>query len=447
MFYDTLGNNLTENGALVIMPRKDGKTTIAVWWRKVASKTLNVYDMNEAVAWMENRLEYKITKDGCKTISTMRQLVGSYFFRPVGEESIEICGAKEHPNGEDITLFRYVLNKSADDESAWEAWTTFNRVVEELTNTTLYRMFGGLPRELHQYRECVPPPINWVAPTFVDKVVDGCVKADICSAYGTEASKTLPDLHTNARKIVDGKVEPTEEYPFAFYLESGEMAIYGEGNSEDQKNTRYMKACVNWVDNERTLLCKAAKADLRPVFEFLYDNRKDNEFFKFVMNATIGMFHQRKFRGEESNLWPLAAVIKFRCNKRIIDYCDALVELGQAPLLINTDSITWFGTDTSLVQTEKKLGNFALEYTNCSLLYAGPKAYQIQAGDEVITRWSGPHRKEETKKLPFGALLDPDIKEKVKQMEKANTYIWSWTHHRYINKLGQPMTKGDYEND
>lgn len=447
MFVDASGKELPAN-AIEMRRLKDGKVSFAIWWNKVPATPYPAWKINEVLDGLDESLEYKETKTGCYTISRIHLLVDGYFIRErKGEEnSIEVCGIQTIDDY-DCRIFRYVVTKATEvpeeDEDVYSLWLMVKEKINELCGQSLSSIFGGLPQEYHKYRTIVPKPIDWVNPTFQGKIVNNCVKADICSAYGTEASGVLPDLHAASRQVVNGKVAPSEEWPFAFYLESGEMAIWGEGSSEDLKKTRYMREPVRFVDEERTLLCKAAKVSLRPVFEYLYEHRKENQSFKLAMNATIGMFHRKRFTGEQDNLWPLAAVIKFRCDKRIIDLCDKLIEMGQVPMLINTDSITWCGNDTSLTVTEKKLGNFRIEYENCSLLYLGPKKYQIKSipygetDETTLTRWSGPHRKSTTEKLAFGDIKDKTIVAKIEQQEKRNVYRWDKKSRRYIDKTGK----------
>lgn len=446
MYVDVFGKPLTESkGALVIKWLSEKKFSIHIWWRHVPSTIKRADEMNILLHGLDEILDYKETKQGCKTIATIGGLRQAYFIRGDGEE---VCGCRI-VGKEDVQVFRYKLTfAEKSDEQPYLAFDFFKGTTERLLGKSLNAIFGGLPQEYHQFRDCVPPPINWVSPFSKDTVIEQCVKADICSAYGTEGSKPLPDLHASARKVVRGRAKPTEEYPFAFYLISGEMSVYGEGNSWDYAATRYMgnqKRKV--VEEDATLLCKAAPLTLEPVFEYLYNGRKDNEWYKFVMVASVGMFHRRKFTGEETNLWPLAAVIKFRCNKRIVDYCNQLIDMYQAPLLINTDSITWRGTDTSITTKEKKLGNFALEHANCSLLYSGPKKYQVRDDDDgtTITRWSGNHRKTLTEKLAFGEILNPKIIKTLEEQEKKATFKWDKTKRRFVNKFGDIYVLEDFE--
>lgn len=448
MYVDVFGRPITaEKGALVLNRLKQGKFSISIWWRHIPALALRADEINLLLDGLDQTLTYKETRTGCKTIATVGGLKEAYFVR---DEGREFCGCRITPD-EDIMVFRYVLTlgeTSEDNENAGIAYNIFRKKTKEILGQSLESLVGGLPEELHKYRFGVPSPINWTNPNFTNKEINKCVKADICSAYGTEGSKPIPDLHARARKIVDGRVEPSAEYPFAFYLESGELSIFGEGNSWEYANTRYMgnqKRKV--VEKEQTLLCKATTKTLRPVFEYFYDGRKKHEYYKFVMVATIGMFHRQTFKGVSTNLWPIAAVIKFRCNKRIIDYCNQLVDNYQVPLLINTDSITWRGRDTSITTTEKKLGNFALEYANCSMLYSGAKKYQVRDDDNgaVLTRWSGNHRKTITDKLSFGEILNKEIIKKLEEQEKRATYRWSKEKRRFINQLGEIYTYVDYE--
>lgn len=449
MYVDVYGKPInSDKGALVLNRRYDGKYSVSIWWNRVPSLALRADEINLLLDGLDNTLTYKDCKQGCRTIATISGLRQSYFVRGEGRE---FCGVRT--TDEDVMVFRYVLTlgeTSGEEDNAGIAYNVFRQKTKEILGQSFESLVGGLPEELHKFRYCVPSPINWVHPMFAGKEIRGCVKADICSAYGTEGSKPIPDLHAKARKVVDGRVEPNEEFPFAFYLQSGEMSIWGEGNSWDYAASRYMGGQKRKVvAEEQTLLCKAAPKTLRPVFEYFYDNRKTNEYFKFVMVASIGMFHRRRFTGTTTNMWPIAAVIKFRCNKRIVDYCDELVSKGQVPLLINTDSITWRGTDTSITTKEKKLGNFALEHANCSLLYSGAKKYQVRDDDtdEVLTRWSGNHRKTITDKLPFGGLLDKQVIKILEEQEAKATYKWDKAQRRFINKLGEIYTYIDYETE
>lgn len=434
-------------GALEEKVSRGGGITYAIWWNMVPSVVLNYAEINQILNELDGKkITHKETKQGCYTISRTALLGEGYFIRVDKEDKnkIEVCGILN--KGRDRLLIRYKVSQSyVDDFGALDAWIEFKEKVNDFLGKSLSQIFGGLPKEYHQFRTCVPSPINWASSAFTlspGYISENCVKADICSAYGTEASKTLPDCHLARGKVLDGKHEPTADLPFAFYLKSGHMAIYQEGSTYQLNKSPYITSDHTIFvsdEEEQTLLLPAATENLRDVFENLYEGRKDNPNNKYVMNMTIGMFHRKRWTQEQDNLWPLAAAIKFRCNKRIVDTCEALKQKGQNPILINTDSILWEGNNTEGFDTEKKLGNFVIEYEECYATIRSSKIYQIYdpKTGETLTRWSGSHTKKVTSLLSFGRIWDSDVYEYLRKVEMENTIKWDKKKSRYINKLGE----------
>lgn len=442
------------DNAIVARWTKSSGRTWSIWWNRIIPVVTTYDKINEVLDELDGaHLTYKETKEGCATLATLKTLGIGYFIRKNKDDAnnIEVCGGRENEDG-DIELFRYKVSQNYDSEfGALDAWIEFQEKVSEHTGKKLSDIFGGLPQEFHQYRKCVPSPINWAHPWYCNKmgsVAENCVKADICSAYGTEASKKLPDCRLSRGKIVDGRAKPTEELPFAFYLKSGHMAIWGEGDTFSLNQSYYITCdhTVSMFDNEdTTLLLAATDVSLASVFEDLYEGRTKNPNNKFIMNATIGMFHRKKSRLDSENLWPVAAVIKFRCNKRIVDTCEWLQQKGQKPILINTDSIMWEGDfDDSFYEMfsdEKKLGNFTFEYKKCKAVMRSCKIYQIAAeGEETITRWSGSHTKKYTSQLAFGQIWQKNVYEFLRELEEKNTIKWDNKKRRFVNRLGDVYT-------
>ncbi len=287
-------------------------------------------------------------------------------------------------------------------------------------------------------RTCVPSPINYGA--INDEIYYGCFKADICSAYAYEASKRLPRIDLFNIKIVDGYAEPNEEFPFAFYhtnlgilqeKKENLVAIYGED----------INCSVPAEQVTKTLLCPASEYSLKPIMEKYYElkesvtTREEKLKYKAYMNLFVGFC--------QSNTNPIyahiSAVTIARCNKRIEDMCKKIQKEGNQVILVNTDSIAWCGTDMpELYTTEKKLGNFLLEHEYCAIAVAGPKAYQILDGDEVITKYAGiPEKQRE--EMEFGDILNSNRKrnywvfdiKKVRYKEVNEKYLW-----RYLCHLG-----------
>lgn len=428
-----------------------------IWWNKIPAIYCRPHELNLELDTLDKTLKFVEVDKGYRTIVSVAKICSGYFVRKAKNDKnwVEICGIRPHPTLErDSVVFRYkVKAENADDDMpAYMAYSIFKKRVQEHFEVSLRKMFGNLPEDFQIYRDLVPKPVNFAFPDILLKEISGCTKADISSAYGFEASKDLPDLHEEARKIVNGRVEPSEEYPFAFYLKSKKMAIFGEGDSDFYGRSIYVDSgYIDWnlkAADDVTLLCKKAKYSLREVFEELFAGRKENPDNKKVMNFTIGMWHRKKISSGDDNYWPLAAVVKFRCNKRIVDLCDELLKKRQIPILINTDSITWIGSDQSCVDKEKFLGSFTLEYANCRVIIKGPKAYQISwredGEDKVLTRWSGPHSKEQTEKLKFGDILRKEVLKKIDEEEKKNTYRWDDKKRRFVNMYGDPLSYEDY---
>lgn len=448
---------LTEKGespgnALISKRTKSGGITYSIWWNKISPTMANYDKINEVLDELDgSSITYRETQKGCYTVATVNTLRQGYFIRKNKQDAnnIEVCGGRLNGDG-DYVLFRYKVKQSYDEEfGALDAWIEFQTKVHTHTNKTLSEIFGGLPMEYHQYRGCVPSPINWASFWLCNKrgaIAEDCVKADICSAYGTEASKALPDCHSFLIQRRQGKVAPTADYPFAFYLHSGNMAIWGEGDTYTLNKSKYI-TCDHTMPvfdfEEETLLCPAATQTLEDVFEELYEGRKDHPEYKGVMNMTIGMFHRKKTRFDSENLWPLAAAIKFRCNKRIVDTCEWLEQRGQKPILINTDSIMWEGTYTEdfsdMFSNEKKLGNFTYEYKSCRAVIRSPKIYQVQDKEtgETITRWSGSHTKKYTSMLAFGQIWQESVYEFLRDLEERNIIKWDDKKRRFINRKGE----------
>lgn len=459
MYLDYYGKRLPE-GVLVKRTSRAGGIGWSIFWSKLPVMVMTYDKINEVLDKLDGKgLPYKETKAGCYTLATLHTLGIGYFIRKTKGDTnrIEVCGASLDSE-DNIRLFRVGVSQSYDsDFGALDAWIAFRMKVKETLDKSLTDIFGGLPLSYLKYRDCVPSPINWASARYTARrgsIAESCVKADICSAYGTEASKSLPDCHFTNCQVLAGKHSPTQDFPFAFYLESGNMAIYGEGDTYALNQSPYI-TCDHTVfvedEYEKTLLMPAATVSLADVFEDLYEGRKDNEHNKEVMNITIGMFHRKKTTTQEDNLWPLAAVIKFRCNKRIIDTCEWLKERGQRPILINTDSILWEGEwqdDFFAVFTkEKKLGNFAIEYKKCKAVIRSSKIYQVldvESGD-IITRWSGSHTKKYTRELAFGQIWHNKVYEYLKELESRNTIQWNHSIRRYVNQLGEIYENIDME--
>jgi hypothetical protein len=288
-------------------------------------------------------------------------------------------------------------------------------------------------------KACVPSPINYATDFWKEQRLYDIQKADVSSAYPCEMSKSLPTLEDHKR--INGRVEPNNDYPFAFYIKSQHVKIIEEDGTvistfDLEKSKEYMvsktkksnNTYINKFNNipaeeDITILCKRAAYSFKPIMEYYYNNRKENPQFKQYMNLAIGMLHKNK----NPKYSHLAAVVLLRCSWHMVKRIDELKKLNCEPLLVNTDSIAWMGDDISITTTTKSLGAFVLEHRNCEMIICSPKKYQWKDGDKVETTWAGI---KDIKKmnLEYGKILDPIIN---KQLTPIG-YRWDDEKSRYV---------------
>lgn len=253
---------------------------------------------------------------------------------------------------------------------------------------------------------CVPTQIQFMNPGYKGQIVEGVYKADVSSAFPTQIMRDLPTIH--GRILVPGRAEPSEKYPFAFYVNSHHIKTF-DGYDSHEMNCWYYREYYKCDDSikdedEMTILCpkmsEGYHTALAKAFEDCYIHRKDDDFNKFVMNAAIGYFQ----RNSNPALSFISAIVILRCNIDMIRRCNQLVDEGNTVLFIATDSIAWKGNPSSIAIDEKYLGSFTYEGKNIKFLGYSSKAYQwLNNEGKCITKYSG-MKKEESAKLGFGEL-------------------------------------------
>lgn len=306
-----------------------------------------------------------------------------------------------------------------DEETGIAAYLRIQRKFNNFNNTkgrSLESTFSGKEyKEQYFYtKECVPVQIQFMNPGYIGKIVEGVYKADVSSAFPTQIMRDLPTLHDC--KIVSGKVEPSEEYPFAFYTKSHHIKTLDGYDSHELKSWFYREyyECDDKVKDadETTILCKKMSEKhhtaLAKAFKDCYDHRKDNDFNKFVMNASIGYFQRNK----NPMLSFISAIVILRCNIDMLRRCNQLEKEGNTILFIATDSIAWKGKLSPVAVDEKYLGSFTYEGKNIRFLGYSSKVYQWENNKgECTTKYSGV-KKEVSSKYKFGDLLHMEIKER-----------------------------------
>ena len=315
-----------------------------------------------------------------------------------------------------------------DEKSGMQAYRAIEDKFNEFNHTktlSLESIFSGRKYKLEYTRikGCVPVQIQFMNVRYKGKIVEGVYKADVSSAFPTQIVRDLPTLHGS--KTVSGRAEPSEEYPFAFYVNSHHIKTLDGYDSHDL-NCWYYREYYKCDDNvkdedEITILCPKMSEKyheaLAKAFEDCYNHRKDDSFNKFVMNATIGYFQ----RNNNPALSFISAIVILRCNIDMIRRCYQLEEEGNTVLFIATDSIAWKGKLSPIATDEKYLGSFTYEAKSTRFLGYSCKAYQFVNNEgKCITKDAG-MKKEESAKLKFAELqYKGDAHERKKYQWNAN---------------------------
>ena len=326
----------------------------------------------------------------------------------------ETFDAKGRPSGVKYEPSRYFVRINAPRTQTQTSGAEVRKYMEYEFSS----MYGLTFKEAFGYStiaaNCIPKPLN-------ETTRDGRVspeiqypffKIDASSAYGNEASKTLPTM--NGSRVVDGYMEPTTEFPFVFYIEEGKMAILNEFNTNTAATAK------------KSLMCPASPYTLAPIFLQLYvrkeqaKSKEEKQYYKDIMNFFVGMWHYRPKDKDGNLIEPgqpgydptcpryaiLAAVVKERCNQRMLRLRDEIEEVpGNEVWLINTDAVGWVGKDMPhLYTTEKQLGNLLLEHKNAEAIILGSKKYQIRDENGTETKWAGVPL-EKTEKMGFREII------------------------------------------
>lgn len=393
-------------------------------WLTVPVKMMTAEQINEFL----DKTKVKLVKpDQGKMITSMAKIRGKFF--KINEEFFGYSESKGF----------FKLYRSANDEvfeengiSAGDAFKILDSEFESLYGISMRLAFKPTnhAEEYKAVKICVPSPINWASRIWSEKKLKNVKKADVSSAYASALCGRIPTWE--GCKMVNGEVEPSEEFPFAFYDNHHVKIIEGDGEIIStyllEKSKYYMTAKTKRAGKSlverflprtanKTILCKLAKYDFTPIMEKFYDNRKEKSEYKFIMNSAIGMFH-RNSSPQYSNI---AAVVLLRTAINMVKRLEHLECHKCCPLLVNTDSISWLGDDISLTSETKSLGAFYLEYDSCEMFIAGVKCYQVKDGEKVLTYWAGV-KDVKNKNIPFGDIYTNDFTESLFWDEEKERY-------------------------
>lgn len=407
-------------------------------WSFYKSEYLNIDEYNALIEDLNNRGITRISTNGKRVITGVDILRNHYFIS-------------------DATVFGSAKNQVmlyiADSERGYKKYCVpmLNSECTKLLRGNNYGYYGyrfindkfrehfGITFETacsgKQYKDtfwkiknCVCSPINFVTTNSSLKniVLKNCFKSDESSSYPAKLLGKLPTLH--GHKIEPGRVEPTKEFPFAFYVNSGHLKIWNELDSREFNNRfypSYNDPKSSWrhdddikEEDDETILCRELNYNMKPVIQEIYDGRKEHPEYKMYMNMCIGFFHTT-----QPTLGPIcshiASVVLSRCVKQMIERAERISEEGNIVLLINTDAIAWIGKQSNISEKIKNIGAFIPEYENGKIVICGVKKYQICNEDEsnLKTVCSGLPL-ETSENMKFGDIVNCDIEEGYYALDK-----------------------------
>ena len=399
-------------------------------WRRVRPEYVSPTKFNEIInglkedkeilefEWIDMNIKYRRIADSWSIFDSEDRKE----IRVNREINVEIEKDEEGTDSYACTVefHRYVWLKNkvipvddsvVDEETGLNAYQKIEEKFNEFNHTktlALESIFSG-----RKYRSdysliklCVPVQIQFMNVGYKGQIVEGVFKADVSSAFPTQIMRDLPTLH--GRIIVPGRAEPSEKYPFAFYVNSHHIKTFDGYDSHEMNCWFYREyyKCDDSIkdEDELTILCPKMSEKyhdaLAKAFKDCYEHRRDDSFNKFVMNAGIGFMQ----RNTNPALSFISAIVILRCNIDMIRRCYQLEDEGNTILFIATDSIAWKGKLSSVATDEKYLGSFTYEGKNIKFLGYSSKAYQwLNNEGKCITKYSG-MKKEESAKLKFAEL-------------------------------------------
>lgn len=360
------------------------------WYEETNPTVLTAYE------WHKKYLEVKENGQATETKTCRYEFYG---IADTGKTAykVEIKGkyrqlyTYDHKNGYNW----YTTNdfdQSKDGKSGTDAIRRFNlefaKDYGKNENDTLAfrRTFGTTGVE---FKVCVPKQFYYIDKSKCNRTLHGISSVDDTAHYPSSACGRLPDSKTAVR--YSGQVEPTEEYPFAFYLKSGHIKEYGRFDTREWLKSPYMVNLFNFkqedhnpylaADEDITVLMKPAKHTLDVVWQRLYDLRKTDPSAKLAMNATIGNWHRNRYNAYKYA--HLAAVVIGRANDKMLKAAHVIGEDNILHLCV--DGIIYYGP--AMASAEKRFGKFQQEFTNCKFKMLGMNVYMAFDENNTLVKW------------------------------------------------------------
>lgn len=295
-------------------------------------------------------------------------------------------------------------NVKENDHPGYRAQKSLESEFEKRNNTTMRKAFGYSDESV---KRCIPKPFSYYNERYssLDKlnVIDNVSYDDISSCYPSAIRGKLPDW--SKRKVINGTVSPTKEYPFAFYIKSGFMAEYDRYDTHKWLDCRFNKNILRleksgrpsidkWMqdiyvskDNDITILCPNSDYELGDIYEDWYEIKKNciidsDEYIeaKLGLNSSIGRMHLTNYN--RFKLAHIAAVVMARANDYMLKLANVLGERNILHIVV--DGIIHKGKPLGI--KDKELGVLHNEFANGQFVMLKTNQWIAKVNDKFICR-------------------------------------------------------------
>lgn len=288
-----------------------------------------------------------------------------------------------------------------DDAKNIETPNSFKDFKKKFKNRTDKRMSEAFGRTAQSFKLYCPKPLYYINRDYIEGFwYNNISKEDFVSHYPSSALGILPDASTMLE--VEGNVKPTKEYPFAFYPDSGNIAIYEEFDSRDwtefveiySSNVKRIKFKPNYkAEDTKTVLMKASKYTLAEEVMFYFNKKskcpKDSPEYheaKIFLLKFIGMMEQCSPRVYGAYPFAhLAAVIKWRSNVKMFR---TLKQLGYNNIIqVCVDGVIHKGECIGSYSSD--IGELSIEFNKAIFVHRGINQYIIRDKSKEERKHSG----------------------------------------------------------
>lgn len=275
--------------------------------------------------------------------------------------------------------------KNLDTPNSFKA---FKLMFKKRTGVNLLKAFG---RTTQFYKKFCPKPLYYISSRWDKyKWIEGISKEDFVSHYPYTSTLALPDANT--AKEVDKYVLPDEEYKYAYYPDSGHVAVYGEFDSHEwipeiRAFSAQVKLKTAFLANykakdHKTILMKESPYSIKDEILYFFnikaaapkDSVEHNDAKIFLLKF-IGMLEQvNPIIYASYPFAHLAAVIKWRANIKMFK---TLREIGYNNVIqVCVDGVIHAGK--AVGSKTNKLGELNIEVENAKFIQRGLNQYILK---------------------------------------------------------------------